>query len=284
MKSLLSTLLLFTITLCRASSLDLLFEKAAAGDTQATFTLAQRYETGNGVEKNLPLAICLYDCAYYNREDYPAAYHKCETLRQQLRDLYTHSTHSTDDALDIYEQARAYHYGEGGTPQDIGKAIALYQTAFYQGVPWAIEKLAFCYLEDGPHQNWTKARHTLLLAVALGDDGAIRLGEIYENGYNVEKHIPLAILFYTLCFKTCNDLEMWFPAVSLIQLYTRHPTLPNREAQILRFAEMGAVNPIPEARHELAQYLLKCNLPSTSQFAQELLAPSPTRAVSHEDE
>lgn len=100
-----------------------------------------------------------------------------------------------------------YYGGDRGFEQDFGKAMDLYHMAAENGNRQAQENLGYCYYygRDGK-PDYKKAFHYFALGAFDGHPISLyKIGDMYKNGYYVEKNPKEAFIIYNHCLQTMPD-------------------------------------------------------------------------------
>ncbi len=190
------------VTLDQVEGIRLLTLAAEKGDLDAINELAGIYFEGLGVPKDYAKALEWYYKGVELNSDKAMfgignAYFFGKGVEQdyaKARVWYNRAAH-----LGLRE---AYynlgHMNEYGLGQDIDmqKALEYYQLAADKGMVDAITRLAAIFIKD-PYRNYEEAMRLSKKAAALHDGEAmVVLGNIYENGYGVEKNYAEALKWY----------------------------------------------------------------------------------------
>lgn len=147
-------------------ALSYFMEASMKNNLFATLNLAQLYQDGYGVEKNLPKARELYMRAF--------------------KSGYT-------DALVLCGDT--YWESEGGTDPDYQKALECYQKAMLRRCPYAAFRLGWLYNEGlGVEQDTARALNYYKQAVAMSyPDAMADMGSFYREGRLVEQDYAKAM-------------------------------------------------------------------------------------------
>lgn len=142
---------------------------AEAGDASAQNSLACAYYNGDGIEKNIPTALDLFEKSAAGGDNYG-----------------------------LSNLAYRYRYGKDGYAKDLKKAFDLYLQAAEQGHVPAQETVGIFYdFGYGIEQDDTKAVEWYTKAATKGRSLAQNnLGAKYENGSGVEKNPYIAFNWY----------------------------------------------------------------------------------------
>ncbi|MCD8303486.1 MAG: sel1 repeat family protein [Prevotellaceae bacterium] len=142
---------------------------ANAGNAGAQNGLACAYYNGDGIDKNIPLALNLFEVAATSG------------------DMYAQSN-----------LAYRYRYGTDGYTKDLRKAFELYEKSAMQGNASAQESLGIFYAFGyGTPCNNVKAAEWYRKAAVAGKSMAQNnLGTKYEHGQGVEKNYIIALNWY----------------------------------------------------------------------------------------
>lgn len=142
---------------------------AEAGDASAQNSLACAYYNGDGVEKDIPTALDLFEKSAAGGDNYG-----------------------------LFNLAYRYRYGKDGYAKDLKKAFGLYLQAAEQGHVSAQEIVGIFYdFGYGIEQNDKKAVEWYTKAATKGHSVAQNnLGLKYEQGLGVEKNLYIAFNWY----------------------------------------------------------------------------------------
>ena len=142
---------------------------AEAGDASAQNTLACAYYNGDGVEKDIPAALDLFEKSAAGGDNYG-----------------------------LSNLAYRYRYGKDGYAKDLKKAFDLYLQAAEQGHTSAQEIVGIFYdWGYGVEQDYKKAVEWYTKAATKGHSVAQNnLGSKYEKGLGVEKNPYIAFNWY----------------------------------------------------------------------------------------
>jgi TPR repeat protein len=190
-------------------ALSLLISSAEAGFPPAQVDLAQRYETGDGVDGSYEEARLLYELA--SEANLGLATYKLGLFHH--RGLGVEIDYAR--AAELYERAAAQgepqgHTGLGqmaefgeGTEQDYGRAAEHYQLAADRGEKVAQTALAYLYeqgmgvtqdydksfalLTDAAAQNWGFAQAALSIHYLFGQGTAIDLNKGFELAWSAQR-------------------------------------------------------------------------------------------------
>lgn len=151
-------------------NLHLIFKAAEQGDANAQHLLGYMYDSGNGLIKNIDLAIYWYKKAAVQGH-----------ARSQVNLGF------------IYDLGK-------NTDQDIKKALYWYTKAAEQGIVIAQCNLGLLYYTpDGFFQNFDKAAYWFSKAADQGDRHAqANLGCMYARGHGVSQNYILAFVWFHL--------------------------------------------------------------------------------------
>lgn len=100
-----------------------------------------------------------------------------------------------------------YYDGNRGFEQSFEKAMKYYKMAAANGNRQAQENLGYCYYygRDG-EVDYEKAFHCFALGAFDGHLISLyKIGDMYYNGYYVEKNLKEALLIYERCIETMTD-------------------------------------------------------------------------------
>ena len=173
-----------------------------------------RYEEGQGVDKDLHIAVQYYLSAA--KQGHPIAQGKmavCYAEGKGVEQNYEESIHwarlgaQQGDARAQNCLGVSYANGEGGLDVDYIKAVKLYHLAASQGFDVAQRNLGNCYHNGwGVPQDYTEAIKWYRLAAEQGDSGAqLDLGNCYYNGQGVSQDHTEAIKWYKLAAEQGNS-------------------------------------------------------------------------------
>lgn len=100
-----------------------------------------------------------------------------------------------------------YYAGRRGFPQDFEQAMHLYKQAAENGSRQAQENLGYCYYYGrNGEKDYEKAFHYFALGAFDGHIISLyKIGDMYRNGYYVEKNEREAFLIYERCLETMTD-------------------------------------------------------------------------------
>ena len=100
-----------------------------------------------------------------------------------------------------------YYVGRRGFPQDFTQAMRLYEQAAENGSRQAQENLGYCYYYGrNGEKDYEKAFHYFALGAFDGHIISLyKIGDMYRNGYYVEKNEREAFLIYERCLETMTD-------------------------------------------------------------------------------
>jgi TPR repeat protein len=143
---------------------------ARAGDPEAAYVLGLLYSNGDGVDRNLSMALGWFQRA---------------------------ATHGSEDAG--FQLGNAYRLGLG-TPQDIKKAIMWYTRAADDGIPQAAHALSRIYrIGDGVRRDYATAIHWLENAASHSYAPAYHeLGRLHLEGIGISKDPNRAAHYFEL--------------------------------------------------------------------------------------
>ena len=143
---------------------------ARAGDPEAAYVLGLLYSNGDGVDRNLSMALGWFQRA---------------------------ATHGSEDAA--FQLGNAYRLGLG-TPQDIKKAIMWYTRAADDGIPQAAHALSRIYrIGDGVRRDYATAIHWLENAASQSYAPAYHeLGRLHMDGVGISKDPNRAAHYFEL--------------------------------------------------------------------------------------
>ena len=100
-----------------------------------------------------------------------------------------------------------YYDGSRGFDQDFSKAVECYKLAAENGSRQAQENLGYCYYYGrNMPVDYEKAFHYFALGAFDGHLISLyKIGDMYLNGYYVEKNPKEAFLIYNRCLDTMTD-------------------------------------------------------------------------------
>ena len=100
-----------------------------------------------------------------------------------------------------------YYGGDRGFEQDFVKAMELYHMAAENGNRQAQENLGYCYYYGrNCEPDYEKAFHYFALGAFDGHPVSLyKIGDMYNNGYYVEKNPKEAFIIYNHCLQTVSD-------------------------------------------------------------------------------
>lgn len=116
--------------------------------------------------------------------------------------------------VDAMNDLGALYYDGRGYVQDFTKAIHYYEMAAKNGNELAREHLGYCYYygRDIP-VDYKKAFQCFVEGALCGRLVSMyKIGDMYRNGYYVEKNHALALRIYLRCAEMLNPNEDWYVA------------------------------------------------------------------------
>lgn len=111
--------------------------------------------------------------------------------------------------VDAMNDLGALYYDGRGCCQDFTKAVYYYEMAAAHGSEIARESLGYCYYygRDIP-VDYEKAFNCFAEGAFLGRLNSLyKIGDMYRNGYYVEKNLGLALKIYLRCYQIMNPHE-----------------------------------------------------------------------------
>lgn len=153
-------------------------QAAEAGNVAAMFTLASRYDRGEGVEKNIAEAVKWYrQAAEAGDADAMVNLGNCYANGDIEKDLaesvkwYRQAAEAGNSAA-MFNLGNRYYKGEG-VEQDFTEAVKWYRQAAEAGIPTAMYWLSYCYHSGkGVEQDFAEAAKWLRNAADAGDQTA----------------------------------------------------------------------------------------------------------------
>ena len=111
------------------------------------------------------------------------------------------------DNLDAMNDLGALYYNGRGCEQDYKKAVAYYEMAAARGHRCAQENLGYChYYGRSVPVDYEKAFHYFALGAFEGSTVSLyKIGDMYLNGYYVEKNPVEAFRIYSRCLECLPD-------------------------------------------------------------------------------
>lgn len=193
----------------------LLRKAADSGDEVAQYNLANRYMQGDGVTKNLNMAIDLYKKSAdkgYAHSQYllGRAYLIGEGVEQngKLAFLWIQKAAEQGDTIAIYNLGFCYEHGVG-VDQNSEKAFSNYKQAADLGLPLSLSALSKCYLKGyGTQKSEKLALECAQNGMAKDDpESCYILGLYYEYGTNTKIDYAKAIE----CYEKALSLDIEVP-------------------------------------------------------------------------
>lgn len=206
-----------------ASALPHLQKDARANDPEAAYILGLLYSNGDGVERNLSMALGWFQRAASNGSA-NAAFHLGDAHRLAL-----------------------------GTPQDIKKSIVWYTRAADDGIPKAAQALARIYrLGDGVRRDYATAIHWLELAASHNYAPAHHeLGRLHLDGIGISKDTQTAAHYFELASEN-GHIPARYDLAELLLL--GNPKDKAKGANLLHTVAQSGFAP---AQRSLAQHFYK---------------------------
>ena len=129
-----------------------------------------------------------------------------ETLREFIIDLYS-AAYQSGNADAMNDLGAQYYDGARGFEQDFTKAVTCYHLAALKGSRPAQENLGYCYYYGrNVPVDYQKAFHYFALGAFDGHPVSLyKIGDMYLNGYYVEKNPVEAFRIYTHCLDIMTD-------------------------------------------------------------------------------
>ena len=108
------------------------------------------------------------------------------------------------------ELAMMYYHGYRGMKQDFDQAVKYNMMAAEKGSEQAFENLGYCYYYGkGGTVDYTKALSYFLHGVLTGNSVSLyKIGDMYFNGYIVEKNPEFAMELYNTCIEMANEIDV----------------------------------------------------------------------------
>ena len=129
-----------------------------------------------------------------------------KVIRNLIEELFTaaYEAGNGDAMNDIGAQ---YYDGSRGFDQDFTKAVNCYKLAAAKGSRQAQENLGYCYYYGrNMPVDYEKAFHYFALGAFDGHLISLyKIGDMYRNGYYVEKNEVEAFHIYSRCLETMSD-------------------------------------------------------------------------------
>lgn len=112
-----------------------------------------------------------------------------------------------DGNIDAINDLGALYYDGKGCNQDFSKAVYYYKEAAKQGSRQAQENLGYCYYYGrNMPVDYEKAFHYFALGAFDGHLISLyKIGDMYQNGYYVEKNPKEAFAIYSRCLDTMTE-------------------------------------------------------------------------------
>ncbi len=129
-----------------------------------------------------------------------------KVVRDFIEELYTVAfENGNPDAMNAI--GALYYEGARGFDQDFTKAVNCYKIAAENGSRQAQENLGYCYYYGrNMPVDYEKAFHYFALGAFDGHLISLyKIGDMYKNGYYVEKNLKEAFLIYSRCLDTMTD-------------------------------------------------------------------------------
>jgi len=167
---------------------------AHAGDPDAQFRLAARYDSGQGVTQSYAEAFKWYRMAA--DQDHVQAQVNLGLMYQQGQGVprddqaalqWLSRAADAGDATALYSLGLMYYHGNG-VPQDFSAAIAWYRRAAAKGEPKAMNNLGIIYgLGEGVPQDDAEAYVWFTLAASRGDKNAAKNRDLTAQELSASK-------------------------------------------------------------------------------------------------
>ncbi len=108
------------------------------------------------------------------------------------------------------ELAMMYYHGYRGIKQNFDQAVKYNLMAAEKGSEQAFENLGYCYYYGkGGTVDYTKALSYFLHGVLTGNSVSLyKIGDMYFNGYIVEKNPEFAMELYNTCIEMANEIDV----------------------------------------------------------------------------
>ena len=167
---------------------------------------------------------------------------------------------------DAFLNLGTFYYKGIFVDQDYQKAFELYKVAADAGLKQALCNCGYCFYY-GRHQevDYAEAYRYFLLGALLHNDAncLYKLGDMYLNGYHVEKNEKYAFMLFDRALKVCRDSENGDPAFPDVQF---------RIGKCLLYG-IGVERNVDEAHTTLSFALLNFyQRRQTDPFVQQLIA------------
>lgn len=194
-------------TLKTEQILQILRKDADGGDAQAQFELARRYENGDGLEKDMEMALYWYRKAAEGGSIQAASdlswFYSSAAGQVVARDYVEAEKWCRIAAEAGHSSAQSrlgwlYEHGYGGLEQSYQEAAKWFALSAENGHAGGMANLGNMYLNGwGVEKDYTIARQWIEKAVELGSAYACsRMGRIYANGFGVDPDPEEAFKWY----------------------------------------------------------------------------------------
>lgn len=225
---------------------------ADQGHAMSKMVLAELYETGRGVPRDLQRAIRMYEplaeagsteARYRLAQIYLAKGQNDQAVRLLTRIIDQGDTRAPLDLAEMYEQGH-------GVPRNLPRAMELYQAAADHGNSFAQARLGTLYLRgDGIGADPAKALPLLRKAAEAGDMAAMNnLAWMQEQGLGMPADPRAAAEKYALAAGRIPEARG-----NLERLFAKESLVPRDPAQAFEWYRLGAGAGIARAQWRLGQ-------------------------------
>ncbi|WP_167772993.1 SEL1-like repeat protein [Ramlibacter humi] len=256
---------------------------ADQGQTMAKMVLAELYETGRGVPRDLERAIQIYqpladggstEARYRLAQIHLAKGQNDEAVRLLTRIVDQGDTRAPLDLAEMYEGGR-------GVQRNLPRAIELYKSAADQGSSWAQARLGTLFLRgEGMSADAARALPLLRKAADAGQMSAMNnLGWMHEKGLGLPADPQAAVERYALAANSIPEARG-----NLERLFAKGELVPRDPAQALEWYRRGADAGVAEAQWRLGRMHMQgaAGVPSdedkAAKYLQAALAQGHTAA------
>jgi TPR repeat protein len=214
----------------RAEAAGFLEQAARRGILMAQYRLGLMYAQGDGMDRDLSLALRWLRAA---APHYAPAVEPLQKVRYELRTAYTDEFDRTwtsaqaGDALSMFKLALMFEEGVGTVPNHT-RALEWLQKAAHANVADAQARLGTLYFtgEQLP-QDFQQAEHWLTQAASLGEPVSMALlGTLYRDAKGVKRNVITAMQWFILSAYHGNTQAL----SSLDELVRWHSTPIQQEA------------------------------------------------------
>jgi TPR repeat protein len=179
---------------------------AQRGNARAEYSLAKKYEHGDGVPQDYATAAgWLRKSAdhgfVFAQTDLGSYYARGVGVKQDYQQAMQWYRHAAGDPLAQYCIGYAYAHGDG-VPKDLNEAVRWWQKAAGRGQVEAQNALGHLYFQgafagETNHIDYAQSVHWLGKAAARGYVPSMKnLGFLYQNGLGVQKNLSEAARWY----------------------------------------------------------------------------------------